>query len=495
MKSTLGVLLHIVVPYCILIGAGSIFLPTVADAAAKIEFEDADTIWKRDLASSGDLSVLARTVSARVVIEYTSSSFTRDLLKVEKITELAKSVPPRVIVEYTNSSFHRQLQKSGDIADIAKIVPPRIIAEYADSCFRRNLSGSASLGSLAGNTSPRIIVEYANSSFSRNLMKYSEDGITIPEEPETPSSDTKLNFKLSLDSGVNMVSLPLDPDSDFTARAFAEKLGATTVISFDTQTDEFIPFIPEVFSGDGFPIEGGQGYIVNMPEGRDVVFTGSGWSNMPSQAPTIGKPVWAFVVAGMVFDYDDAPLKDPFVHIRIESTGSRKMVAAPIGQSEQGTFATALVNMNREQVVSADGSLRVSLLDMAGDLILDPISYSIDAEDIRKGYAKLSVRLGDFIPEKNALLQNYPNPFNPETWMPYQLSEASDVVIRIFNSQGQLVRRLQVGQREAGLYLSRERAAYWNGRNEAGEGVSSGIYFYSIKVGGFAATKKLIVAR
>ena len=88
-----------------------------------------------------------------------------------------------------------------------------------------------------------------------------------------------------------------------------------------------------------------------------------------------------------------------------------------------------------------------------------------------------------------------PNPFNPDTWLPYQLSEASDVMIRIFNPQGQLVRSLAVGHREPGIYLSRERAAYWNGRNEVGEAVSSGIYFYSIEAGGFAATKKLVVAR
>ena len=441
-----------------------LFCIPLAEGLAQVVVEDADATWKVPLVPSQTLAFLAQ-------------------------------VPPRVIVEYADYNSNWDLTESTELGALAQAVPPRVIVEYADLCLSYDLQQSDDLESAAEIVSSRIIVEYADSSFSRNLVKYSEDGGTTPEEPETPPSDTKLNFKLSLDSGVNMVSLPLDPGSDFTARAFAEKLGATTIISFDTQTDEFVPFIPEVFSGDGFSIEGGQGYIVNMLEDRDVVFTGSGWSNMPSQAPAIGKPVWAFVVAGMVFDYDDAPLKDPFVHIRIESTGSRKMVAAPIGQSEQGTFATALVNMNREQVVSADGSLRVSLLDMAGDLILDPISYSIDAEDIRKGYAKLSVRLGDFIPEKNALLQNYPNPFNPETWMPYQLSEASDVVIRIFNSQGQLVRRLQVGQREAGLYLSRERAAYWNGRNEAGEEVSSGIYFYSIEAGGFAATKKLVVTR
>ena len=85
----------------------------------------------------------------------------------------------------------------------------------------------------------------------------------------------------------------------------------------------------------------------------------------------------------------------------------------------------------------------------------------------------------------DALLPNYPNPFNPETWIPYQLAAAASVRIRIYDSMGQRVRALDLGQRPAGSYLSRNRAAYWDGRNTLGERVATGVYFYRLEAGGF----------
>ena len=98
-------------------------------------------------------------------------------------------------------------------------------------------------------------------------------------------------------------------------------------------------------------------------------------------------------------------------------------------------------------------------------------------------------------PENSALSQNYPNPFNPETWIPYELAEPASVVVDIYDAKGQLVRRLVLGHCPAGLYTSRTRAAYWDGRNEAGEYVASGAYFYTIQAGGFTATKKMVIAK
>jgi RNA polymerase sigma factor (sigma-70 family) len=92
------------------------------------------------------------------------------------------------------------------------------------------------------------------------------------------------------------------------------------------------------------------------------------------------------------------------------------------------------------------------------------------------------------------LLQNFPNPFNPETWLPYELASDANVVICIHNSKGDLVRRLSPGMQETGFYTSRDKAAFWDGRNEAGERVASGTYFYTIQAGEFTATKKMAIA-
>ena len=99
------------------------------------------------------------------------------------------------------------------------------------------------------------------------------------------------------------------------------------------------------------------------------------------------------------------------------------------------------------------------------------------------------------VPEKTALLPNYPNPFNPETWIPYQLAEAAEGQISIYTADGKLVRRLELGQMPSGVYRSRARAAYWDGRNAQGEPVASGIYFYTLTAGDFSATRKMVIRK
>ncbi|MBC8230942.1 redoxin domain-containing protein [bacterium] len=85
------------------------------------------------------------------------------------------------------------------------------------------------------------------------------------------------------------------------------------------------------------------------------------------------------------------------------------------------------------------------------------------------------------IPIEFALLQNYPNPFNPETWIPFQLAQDMSVTIKIYAPRGQLVRTIALGHRQAGIYLTKDRAAYWDGKDSFGEKVGSGVYFYTLQ--------------
>ena len=103
--------------------------------------------------------------------------------------------------------------------------------------------------------------------------------------------------------------------------------------------------------------------------------------------------------------------------------------------------------------------------------------------------------LAAVIPEKTLLLPNYPNPFNPETWIPYHLSEPADVAVAIYAIDGTLVRTLSLGQQPAGVYQRRSRAVYWDGKNAAGEPVASGVYFYTLKAGDFAATRRMLIRK
>ena len=99
------------------------------------------------------------------------------------------------------------------------------------------------------------------------------------------------------------------------------------------------------------------------------------------------------------------------------------------------------------------------------------------------------------IPDKTALLTNYPNPFNPETWIPYQLAKPAEVTLTIYDIRGVVVRELKLGHQAAGMYHSRSRAIHWDGRNNIGEQVATGVYFYTFKAGDFTATRKLLIRK
>jgi len=97
--------------------------------------------------------------------------------------------------------------------------------------------------------------------------------------------------------------------------------------------------------------------------------------------------------------------------------------------------------------------------------------------------------------ERTALLCNYPNPFNAETWIPYKLSTNSDVKISIYNQTGQLVRTIDLGNREVGSYVTKDKAAYWDGRDHTGENVASGMYFYTLQARRFSETRKMMIVK
>ena len=113
----------------------------------------------------------------------------------------------------------------------------------------------------------------------------------------------------------------------------------------------------------------------------------------------------------------------------------------------------------------------------------------------QRGIVNLENFLAASVPSETRLLLNYPNPFNPETWIPYQLSAAADVKVSIYSVNGVLVRTLTLGHQAAGVYQSKGRAAYWDGRNDFGERVASGLYFYTLTAGDFSATRKMLIRK
>ncbi|MBC8231097.1 carboxypeptidase regulatory-like domain-containing protein [bacterium] len=143
---------------------------------------------------------------------------------------------------------------------------------------------------------------------------------------------------------------------------------------------------------------------------------------------------------------------------------------------------------------------------------LEPRTYLVIAikRGYRAGFARVAVEAGKTITQdfklrpksrKDAedeftdLYENYPNPFNPETWIPFKLATDSPVTVSIYNQKSQLIRTINLGEKRAGNYITKDKAAYWDGRNDFGERVSSGVYFYTFRAGEFKATRRMLVVK
>lgn len=112
-----------------------------------------------------------------------------------------------------------------------------------------------------------------------------------------------------------------------------------------------------------------------------------------------------------------------------------------------------------------------------------------------RGIQFLQDLLAALTPKETVLLPNYLNPFNPETWVPYHLAKDADVTLHIYAVNGTLVRTLVLGHQPAGMYQNHSSAAYWDGKNEFGEPVASGIYFYTLTAGDFTATRRMLIRK
>ena len=185
-------------------------------------------------------------------------------------------------------------------------------------------------------------------------------------------------------------------------------------------------------------------------------------------------------------------------------------VAARLGQSGPNAAdvnGDGVVNVNDLILVAgaitqpqAAPSLHPTALEMftAADIrgwLTQARGLTLTDPQLQSGIRFLEQLLSVLVPKETALLPNYPNPFNPETWIPYRLAEDAFVTVTIYDPRGRVVRRLDVGHQTAAVYESRSKAIYWDGRNEVGDKVASGIYFYTLTAGDFSATRKMLILK
>ncbi|MYI93769.1 T9SS type A sorting domain-containing protein [Candidatus Poribacteria bacterium] len=300
-------------------------------------------------------------------------------------------------------------------------------------------------------------------------------------------------FNLKLSKGLNMVSLPLATPKPINARAFAGLTGSTMVIALDADNQRFIGWTPDS-PDNGFEIEGGQGYIVNVASDRDVAFVGAEWRNetAAAAAPSVTplptqQQTWAFIVSGHL----DGKQKYDGYHITVRNLRTRNVMTT---QVQDNYFAAATADLSYRSVVQVGDTMQVIVTDSKGNIASDEFTFEVTPASVSEAF--LSVTLDSIgTPKHSQLLQNYPNPFNPETWIPYRLSEDSNVSITIYDATGSVVQTLSLGFQSVGFYQDRGRAAYWDGKNASGEKVASGLYFYQLTTKSFNQTRRLIILK
>ena len=123
--------------------------------------------------------------------------------------------------------------------------------------------------------------------------------------------------------------------------------------------------------------------------------------------------------------------------------------------------------------------------------MIEEIPYLDGGTELARSLLKRLIQ--KYSPRQTKLLHNYPNPFNPETWIPYQLASDSKVSITIYDVSGRQIRVLDLGVQPRGSYVTKDKAAYWDGKNDVGESVSSGIYIYQMSAGAYRASKKMVI--
>ena len=327
---------------------------------------------------------------------------------------------------------------------------------------------------------------------------------------------------IALNQGLNVVGLPLR-DSRVTrvSHLFAlDGIGGNVPVIILTDGGEFNAVGRAGDPGD-IPIIGGQSFIMTAQRAATVAISGEGWYNVSEVAAgpplmaqmgiEVGDTTPVLALRGSITSPVDGWGKMP--HLRsgsgfrviVKNLSTGRAVAAVTkdenlsrtdrGESMGGGYQGTIVDVETGRAARIGDILEVSVRSPDPLIGVQPLRYTVTAEDVKRGLIQLTELVAYKIPTETELLPNYPNPFNPETWIPYRLAEDAFVTLTIYDGAGQVVRTLDVGHQIAAVYENRSKAIYWDGRNGLGEQVASGVYFYHLSAGDYSATRKMAILK
>ena len=306
---------------------------------------------------------------------------------------------------------------------------------------------------------------------------------------------------IMLQAGTNLVGVPLKDSRITNVSDLLELEGIEDNVSYIIVSDgtEYRTVTRAGDPGD-VAVTGGQSFILQATEAATVMITGDGWASSAATAA----PSWisrmgirkegvtaALAVTGSVVD-EVKGLTDFHITVKNLSTGKVGTVAT----SDDGVgYQLTFVDIETGRAAQIGDHLEITARSADPLVGVDPLRHVVTAEDVKRGHIQLDTLVTYEIPTKTELLRNYPNPFNPETWIPYRLAKDATVTLEIYDTTGGIVRNIHIGHQLAAIYESRSKAIYWDGRNEFGERVASGIYFYHLSAGDYSATRKMVILK
>ena len=302
--------------------------------------------------------------------------------------------------------------------------------------------------------------------------------LTLPEEPATFSFSTGLKDGCS--KGVLFqVRLNGQVYSEIFTDTFEWKEGKISLAAFAGQ-----PLLLELVTDPAE--EGGSGANCDWAHWADLLITAS-----PNPDANLDGQINVLDLIVVASSFNEQPPGNPLADTNKDGVVNLFDLVFVVEHLSQNAAApaqlafTESIPSSPKQVIAAHRALNE----------LEAIPNKTPRIQIAIELLRHYLAIADRNVKETKLLPNYPNPFNPDTWIPYQLSEASTVTVKIYDVTGSVVRTINVGHKPIGYYLTRERAIYWNGRNETGESVSSGVYFYTLNTDTYTQTRRMVILK
>ena len=318
---------------------------------------------------------------------------------------------------------------------------------------------------------------------------------------------------IALNQGLNLVGLPLRDSrvTDVSDLFALEGIRGNVSAIILTDGGEFKLVGPADDPGD-IAITGGQSFILTAQQSATVAISGEGWTNGSGGAAgppvvvtgiEVGEATPILGLKGSIVD-EMTGVNRGGLRVTVKNLSTDRKVTTVAAQEEED-YRLTVVDIETVRAARIGDILDISAQSPHPFIGVEPVRYTVTTEDVKRSWIQLPALTAYEIPAETELLANYPNPFNPETWIPYRLAEDAFVTLTIYDLNGRVVRTLEIGHRIAAIYESRSKAIYWDGRNDMGERVASGVYFYHLSAdrsglsvphrSDYSATRKMLIIK